>query len=50
MAELLIHAAGWIPLALAGAAAWLAVAFLLGVIVGRAIRNRDRQIPRDKED
>jgi len=29
------------------AIAWLAVATVVGVLVGRAVRMRDRQVPRD---
>ncbi len=29
------------------AAAWLAVATVVGVLVGRVVRQRDRQVPRE---
>jgi hypothetical protein len=28
-------------------AAWLVVALVVGVVIGRTIRNRDRQVPSD---
>lgn len=31
-----------------GAIAWMAVAAVVGVLVGRAVRMRDRQVPRDQ--
>jgi hypothetical protein len=37
-----ISTLGWI---ITVAAAWLAVAALVGVLVGRMIRERDRQVP-----
>jgi hypothetical protein len=30
------------------AIAWMAVAAVVGVLVGRAVRLRDRQVPRDQ--
>ena len=37
-----INTLGWIIVV---AAAWLAVAAVVGVLVGRMIRERDRQVP-----
>jgi hypothetical protein len=34
----------WIAI---GVAAWLVVAALTGVLIGRVIRGRDRQVPKD---
>jgi hypothetical protein len=39
-----ISTLGWI---LIGVAAWLVVALVVGVVIGRTIRNRDRQVPSD---
>jgi hypothetical protein len=39
-----ISAFAWIAI---GVAAWLAVAALVGVLIGRMIRGRDRQVPKD---
>jgi hypothetical protein len=39
-----ISTLGWI---LIGVAAWLVVALVVGVVIGRTIRNRDRQVPGD---
>ncbi len=35
---------GWI---LIGVAIWLVVATVVGVLIGRMLRQRDRQVPRD---
>lgn len=35
---------GWIVV---GVAAWLAVAGVVGVLIGRTVRQRDRQVPRE---
>lgn len=43
---------GWIGWAVVVPAAWFAVASLVGTLLGRAVRRRDRQIPRraDEQD
>lgn len=44
-----VTASGWAYVAL-GVLVWLALAVIVAPIVGRAIRGRDRQVPRDKDD
>ncbi len=36
----------WITWVVVGLAVWVVVALLVGVVIGRAVRGRDRQIPR----
>jgi hypothetical protein len=40
-----ISAVGWIVI---GVAAWLVVALIVGVLIGRMIRRRDAQVPRSE--
>lgn len=42
----IISTVGWIAL---GIAAWLVVALAMGVLIGRMIRRRDRQVPHRAE-
>ena len=41
-----ISTIGWIAI---GVAAWLVVALVVGVLIGRMIRRRDAQVPRGVE-
>jgi hypothetical protein len=41
---------GWIAWSIAVLAVWVAVAALVGVLLGRAVRRRDRQVPTSSID
>jgi hypothetical protein len=38
---------GWIAWIVVALAVWVAVAAFVGVLLGRAVRRRDRQVPAD---
>lgn len=40
---------GWIAVIAAGLAAWTGLAVAVGVLIGRTVRNRNRQIPDDDD-
>jgi hypothetical protein len=40
----------WIAWVAVGVAVWIAVAALVAVLLGRTVRHRDRQVPRDDAD
>lgn len=42
-----VNAVGWLLVAV-GALAWLVSGAALGVLIGKSIRNRDRQVTRDE--
>jgi hypothetical protein len=39
---------GWIAWIVVALAVWVAVAAFVGVLLGRAVRRRDRQVPEDE--
>jgi hypothetical protein len=41
---------GWITWVVVGLVVWVVVALLVGVVIGRAVRGRDRQVPRSPSE
>jgi hypothetical protein len=37
---------GWVTWVVVGLAVWVVVALVVAVVIGRAVRARDRQVPR----